>query len=73
MTGCRAFFWTAQYERRVSQIKELRPETFYKEVPDVDDIFKAVGVQQHPFSKSFEEAQDEAALIVHSSGTTGTL
>ncbi|PLB54119.1 NRPS-like enzyme [Aspergillus steynii IBT 23096] len=71
VTGCKTFFFSTKFERRVSEIKELRPDTLYKEVPGVGDIVKAMGVQPHPFSKSFEEAEDQAALIIHSSGTTG--
>lgn len=73
VTGCNTFFYTTKYERRVSEIREFRPNTLCKEVPSVDDVVNTVGAQPYPFSKTFEDVVDEAGLIIHSSGTTGTL
>ncbi|KAH8432734.1 putative NRPS-like enzyme [Aspergillus melleus] len=70
-TACKTFFFTTKYERRVSEIRDFRPGTLHVEVPSVDDVLMTVGVQPYPFFKSYADAEDEVALIIHSSGTTG--
>ncbi len=40
-------------------------------VPEFDDLLAATPVKHFPYNKTFEEAQDNPYLILHTSGTTG--
>ena len=40
-------------------------------IPEFDDLLAAGPVKHYPYNKTFEDAQDDPYLILHSSGTTG--
>ena len=40
-------------------------------IGDFDDLLAAAPVKHYPYNKTFEEAQNDPYLILHSSGTTG--
>ena len=71
-TKCNRFFYTAERERNVAELKQLRPELNIIELPALDAIWEGEeGSCFYPFTQSYEEAEDEVFLIVHSSGSTG--
>ncbi|GAA87826.1 NRPS-like enzyme [Aspergillus luchuensis IFO 4308] len=71
-TKCNRFFYTAERERKVAELKQLCPELNIIELPRLDAILKGQeGSRFYPFTQSYEEAEDEVFLIVHSSGSTG--
>ncbi|KAL4966026.1 putative NRPS-like enzyme [Aspergillus stella-maris] len=71
VVDCNTFFYTKEKQRRVSEIQGFRQHTAFYEVPLSDDILAAHGSIQYPWNRSYEESEDEMALIIHSSGTTG--
>lgn len=70
-TDCHAFFYTPDKQRRVSEIQALRPDTVFHEVPSIAELF-STSAQPYPYTKTYQEAEDDVAIIIHSSGTTGT-
>ncbi|EAU30279.1 conserved hypothetical protein [Aspergillus terreus NIH2624] len=68
---CKKFAYTKETERRVSEIREFREGTAFFEVPEVKAILKLHGSISYPWSKTYTQAENEVALIIHSSGTTG--
>ncbi|GAQ47677.1 acetyl-CoA synthetase-like protein [Aspergillus tubingensis] len=71
-TKCNRFFYTAERERKVTELKQLRPELNIVKLPALDAILEGEeGSRFFPFTQSYEEAEDEVFLIVHSSGSTG--
>ncbi|OJJ69834.1 hypothetical protein ASPBRDRAFT_45119 [Aspergillus brasiliensis CBS 101740] len=71
-TKCNRFFYSAERERKATELKQLRPELEIFEIPALDAILnREEGPRFYPFTQSYEEAEDEVFLIVHSSGSTG--
>jgi phenylacetate-coenzyme A ligase PaaK-like adenylate-forming protein len=52
-------------------MKSFLKGTEFHEVPGTEDIINSIGSEPYPFSKTFAEAEDNVAFIIHSSGTTG--
>ncbi|KAB8226591.1 hypothetical protein BDV33DRAFT_197585 [Aspergillus novoparasiticus] len=72
VTECRKFFYSHDKERQVSDMKEFLNDTDFYEVPATADILNCSNVPEpYPFIKTFAEAEDDVAFIIHSSGTTG--
>ncbi|RAL10259.1 putative NRPS-like enzyme [Aspergillus homomorphus CBS 101889] len=69
-TKCQKFFYTPDKQRRVSEIQTVQPDTKLFEVPSLVE-FLETDSSPYPFEKTFKEAEDEVAIIIHSSGTTG--
>ncbi|PYH43451.1 NRPS-like enzyme [Aspergillus saccharolyticus JOP 1030-1] len=72
LTGmkCEKFFYTPDKQRRVSEIQAVHPSTKPFEVPSLTEFLESES-SPYPFEKTFNEAEDEVAIIIHSSGTTG--
>ncbi|EPS28358.1 hypothetical protein PDE_03304 [Penicillium oxalicum 114-2] len=70
-TECKKFAYTKETERRISEIRAFRNGTSFFEVPGVKDILKPHGSISYTWSKTYTQAENEVALIIHSSGTTG--
>ncbi|RAK78914.1 NRPS-like enzyme [Aspergillus fijiensis CBS 313.89] len=70
VTKCQKFFYTPDKQRRVSEIQTAQPETQLFEVPSLSEFLESES-SPYPFEKSYQEAEDEVAIIIHSSGTTG--
>ncbi|GFN14080.1 putative NRPS-like enzyme [Aspergillus tubingensis] len=69
-TDCHAFFYTPEKQRRVSEIQAFRPDTTFHEVPSIAELFSTTA-QPYLYTKTYQEAEDDVAIIIHSSGTTG--
>ncbi|PYI00449.1 thioester reductase [Aspergillus sclerotiicarbonarius CBS 121057] len=71
-TKCNRFFYSAERERKATELKQLRPELDLFQLPSLEDILTSEeGIGSYPFTQSYDEAEDEVFLIVHSSGSTG--
>lgn len=55
----------------MSEIQAFRPDTAFHEVPSIAELFSTTA-QPYPYTKTYQEAEDDVAIIIHSSGTTGT-
>ncbi|KAL5355581.1 hypothetical protein BJX96DRAFT_184183 [Aspergillus floccosus] len=72
VSECKKLFYTKGKERRVLEIRELCEDTAVFEVPEIKNIIKAHrSMLSYPWSKTYTQAEDEVALIIHTSGTTG--
>ncbi|PYI09236.1 NRPS-like enzyme [Aspergillus sclerotiicarbonarius CBS 121057] len=69
-TDCHNFLYTPEKQRRVAEIQAFRQDTAFYEVPSIAELLDAE-VQHYPYTKSYSEAEDDVAIIIHSSGTTG--
>ncbi|KAL4860612.1 hypothetical protein BDV12DRAFT_209040 [Aspergillus spectabilis] len=71
-TDCHRMVYSRETSRRTMEINAFRPNTLYLEVPSVFELLDATIEPKHyPFTKTFEDLEDEVAFIIHSSGTTG--
>ncbi|PWY92969.1 acetyl-CoA synthetase-like protein [Aspergillus sclerotioniger CBS 115572] len=71
-TKCTRFFYSEERERKAIELQQLRPELDLFQLPSLDAILESEeGLRSYPFTQSYEEAEDEVFLIVHSSGSTG--
>ncbi|KAB8258604.1 hypothetical protein BDV32DRAFT_68400 [Aspergillus pseudonomiae] len=72
VTECRKFFYSHDKERQISAMKNFLKDTDFYEVPATADILNSSNVPEpYPFTKTFAEAENDVAFIIHSSGTTG--
>ena len=72
VTNCRDMLFSREKSRRVSEIKAFSPGRRFFEVPTTSDLLDGdLGLRHYPFTKTFAEAEDEVAFIIHSPGTTG--
>ncbi|KAF7586115.1 hypothetical protein BBP40_009428 [Aspergillus hancockii] len=72
VTDCRKLFYSHETERKISEMKIFLKETGFYEVPGTADIMNnSSGWDPYPSGKTFAEAEDGVAFIIHSSGTTG--
>ncbi|PWY86755.1 NRPS-like enzyme [Aspergillus heteromorphus CBS 117.55] len=69
-TDCHTFLYTPEKQRRVAEIQTFRRNTAFYEVPSLEDLL-STPAQPYPYNKTFTEAEDDVAIIIHSSGTTG--
>lgn len=74
-SGCRAVFYAEEMSATADAFQgpQLQAVVF-QAVPSLEDLLQTPEVtEQYPFEKSFEQAKDEPCLILHSSGSTGSL
>ncbi|KAJ5992188.1 NRPS-like enzyme [Penicillium sp. IBT 35674x] len=69
-THCQKFIYTSDKHRRVSEIQAAHTSTEVFEIPSLKELLES-NASPYPFEKSFQMAEDEIAIIIHSSGTTG--
>ncbi|PWY76131.1 NRPS-like enzyme [Aspergillus sclerotioniger CBS 115572] len=69
-TDCHTFLSTPEKQRRVAEIQAFRQDTAFFEVPSIAELLDAK-VEHYPYTKTYREAEDDVAIIIHSSGTTG--
>ncbi|KAJ6102213.1 hypothetical protein N7486_004640 [Penicillium sp. IBT 16267x] len=71
LIGVTKFVTSAERHGRVLEIQSFTPGIEVFEVPSLKAMLAAGDVGSYPFPKTFAEAEDDTALIIHSSGTTG--
>ena len=54
----------------MAEIQAFRQDTAFHEVPSIAELLNAE-VPPYPYTKSYRDAVDDVAIIIHSSGTTG--
>ncbi|KAJ5786433.1 NRPS-like enzyme [Penicillium pulvis] len=69
-THCQKFIYTPDKQRRVSEIQAVHTSTEVFEIPSLKELLES-NASPYPFEKSFQMAENEIAIIIHSSGTTG--
>jgi len=69
-TECSKFVYSAERKLKVLDIKKNRPELEILEIPSLAEMLESE-TGMYPYNKTFEEAEDEVSVIIHSSGTTG--
>ncbi|KAL2004119.1 hypothetical protein VTN02DRAFT_6583 [Thermoascus thermophilus] len=69
-TECSKFLYSPERKLKVLEIKNNRPNLELLEVPSLDEMLEGE-TSVYPYTKTFEEAEDEVSFIIHSSGTTG--
>ncbi|KAL3461224.1 hypothetical protein BJX64DRAFT_289599 [Aspergillus heterothallicus] len=69
-TNCSKMVFTDETRNRTMDIKALRPGTDFVEGPSLANLL-ARDVENYPFSKEYTNLEDDVAIIIHSSGTTG--
>lgn len=70
VTDCQKFVYTSERKNRVFDIKKLSPDLEIVEMPSLREMLEGQA-PPYPFEKTFEAEEDNVALIIHSSGTTG--
>ncbi|KAJ6110696.1 NRPS-like enzyme [Penicillium sp. IBT 16267x] len=69
-THCQKIFYTMDKQRRISEILAVHTNTQAFVIASLTELLKST-VPSYPFEKSFQAAENEVAIIIHSSGTTG--
>ncbi|KAJ5818350.1 hypothetical protein N7474_003941 [Penicillium riverlandense] len=69
--GVTKFFTSAERHGRVLEIQSFTPGIEVFEVPSLTAMLAEGDFGSYPFPKTFAEAEDDTAVIIHSSGTTG--
>lgn len=69
--GCKVLFHTAQDNDNVKELLQPSLQIQSVMVPDLDTWLNALPITTYPYSKSWQEGQDDPWLIFHTSGTTG--
>lgn len=69
-TDCQKFIYGSERKHRVFDIKKLSPDLQIVEMPSLWEMIEGQA-PPYPFEKTYEEEEDNVALIIHSSGTTG--
>lgn len=64
------FFFSAEQQKVVEQLQQANKNLQSWEVPGLWEMFDTK-VDCYPFVKQYADVEDEAPIIIHSSGTTG--
>lgn len=70
-TKCSKLLFTAQFEAKLDIFAASMPGLDIFQVPSFDDMVDCP-TKHYPYTKTWEEAQNDPIIIVHTSGTTGT-
>lgn len=70
-TDCSCLVYTAERSQKAFELQSLRPGLDVQELPTFAEMLESQ-TSFYPFSKTYEEIEDDTAFIIHSSGTTGT-
>ncbi|OJJ82686.1 uncharacterized protein ASPGLDRAFT_36808 [Aspergillus glaucus CBS 516.65] len=65
-----SFFFSAEQQKVVEQLQQANKNLQSWEVPGLWEVFDKK-VDCYPFVKQYADVEDEAPIIIHSSGTTG--
>lgn len=71
LIGVTKFFTSPERHGRVLEIQSFTPGIEVFELPSLKTMLAEGDFGSYPFPKTFAEAEDDVALIIHSSGTTG--
>ncbi|OJJ56735.1 hypothetical protein ASPSYDRAFT_1182446 [Aspergillus sydowii CBS 593.65] len=65
-----AFLYTPEFRGKVQGLRVHYPKMNIFEIPSLDSML-AGEAQHYPYTKSFEEEEDQVSVVMHTSGTTG--
>lgn len=71
-TKCRHLVYSKGRDINLSQLRAKSPDMHFWEIPTLDEMLRHP-VERFPYTKQFEDAENEVAFIIHSSGSTGKL
>lgn len=71
-TDCSRLVYTAERSQKGLELQNLRLGLDVKELPTFAEMLESQ-TSSYPFSKTYEEIENDTAFIIHSSGTTGTV
>lgn len=69
-TQCTKLLYTAEVWPVIEGLRGVSTDILYSEIPSFNTMLES-RPEPHPFTKSFEEAQDDPIVVLHSSGSTG--
>jgi long-subunit acyl-CoA synthetase (AMP-forming) len=69
-TKCSKFVYSDKLQREVQSLQRKNRDMQIWEVPSLWRIFGSKA-KSYPYKKSFADVEDQTAVIIHSSGTTG--
>ncbi|TQB68175.1 hypothetical protein MPDQ_003886 [Monascus purpureus] len=69
-TDCSKLVYTAERKQKALEIKSLCPSLEILQLPSLLEMLEN-STLPYPLGKTYQEMEDEPALIIHSSGTTG--
>ncbi|KEF56727.1 uncharacterized protein A1O9_06917 [Exophiala aquamarina CBS 119918] len=69
-SGCKDFFFSSEQQTKVREVKARVKDVRFWQTPTLAEMLAGRTVP-YPFSKTFDEAENDWAIIIHSSGSTG--
>lgn len=70
VTDCKVLFFSASMNKQAVALSELVPALTIIQVPTLEELVNS-SAENYPYTKTWEEANDDVVLIVHTSGSTG--
>ncbi|KAJ5670286.1 acetyl-CoA synthetase-like protein [Penicillium maclennaniae] len=72
VSECSKFFFSEERSSRVFEIQGLCSGLEIFQMPSLQKMLEdETGLRHYPFTRSYQDAEDDVACIIHSSGTTG--
>ncbi len=69
-TKCSTFFFAAPLAARAESIRGAMPELSIYQIPDLSEMV-TTPAEAYPYIKTYDEAKNDKAVILHTSGSTG--
>ncbi|KAI9371137.1 hypothetical protein BJX61DRAFT_543936 [Aspergillus egyptiacus] len=70
-TQCSRLVYTSERSQKTSELQRLRPSLDVKKLPTFAVMLESQ-TSIYPFCKTYEEVEKDTAVIIHTSGTTGS-
>ncbi|OKL56143.1 hypothetical protein UA08_08748 [Talaromyces atroroseus] len=68
-TDCTKFLYSSG--PNVDELIDAKPDLIAFKIPELEELLAEKDAPRYPYDKSFEEAQFDPFMIIHTSGTTG--
>jgi hypothetical protein len=69
-TACTKFVYSVERQQQVQELQQVQKNTQAWEIPGLWEMFDSKA-ECYPCEKQFTDLEDNASVIIHSSGTTG--
>ena len=69
-TGCSGVLFSATFQEQAEQIRDSPMAPRLMELPSFDNIVASFS-RSYSYDKTYQAIEDDSAVIIHSSGTTG--
>ena len=70
-TGCSGILFSATFKEQAEEVGKLGAIPSLIEVPSLEEMVANFS-RSFPYATAYQAIEDETAIIIHSSGTTGT-